>query len=505
MQRLARLLQPPEPLERQTWVALGLICCSSFASNWDLSTFSLALPQIQESFGLVNEATVSRFAATVRAGALFSIFITMLADRAEVQPTLQGRRCGIFGGGRQGVFTFTIVGLAAMTALSSAAPSAAWLCAAQVAARALGTAESMLAVVLLVEATPPACRGYCMGVHMLAGAAGYGAGTMAYAHLLGSWRECYLASSAVCAAVALARWRLLLGAQHLPCQAPPLKGAPAADGKAGISVASSDGGGSGSERTDGGDNEADAEQPLLSPTLIDSKEEEEEAEKEEAEEEAAVCLGRRSSTSRARRLPPAALQATCALFVPLALGLSPATALFSPYLQNERGLSPAEVGAALLTRGPLAMGLSVLVASRSDAWGRPRTAAAATALAVVGYGAAYSAALPLELCLIGWVVGLGAFAQASMQLSALVTELFPRRVRGLAAGASEIIFTLAGSAGLWAEAALCEERGEQGQSSSSGGAEHSPGIRLLAPLALGTSAACLGLLPLGPGLRREVK
>lgn len=113
--------------------------------------------------------------------------------------------------------------------------------------RAFGTAESMLAVVLLVEKTPVRSRGFCLGVHMLVGAAGYGAGSAVYSKFGGGgggggvssssssiamggegqgegqgeglsgggwllaegWRRCYFFSGLVCGVVAVARWWLL--------------------------------------------------------------------------------------------------------------------------------------------------------------------------------------------------------------------------------------------------------------------------------------------------------
>ena len=141
---------------------------------------------------------------------------------------------------------------------------------------------------------------------------------------------------------------------------------------------------------------------------------------------------------------------------------------------------------------------SFFAARASDRVGRPRTAAWATGLAVAGYAVAFSPGLPLGACLGAWAVGLGAFAQASLQLSALVAELFPASQRGAASGLSEVVFTLGGSAGLVLEALLCRHWDRDGGAAAAAGSlgsHHSPAARALALVALATIPALVRLPP----------
>ena len=337
-------------------------------SNWDLSTFSLALPQIKDSFAIESEAL---FAAAVRSGAVLSIIITSLADM------------DVFGG-RQGVFTAAVGGLALATLASSLAPSAPALLVAQVAARAFGTAETMLAVVLLIETTPRACRGFCLGVHMLAGAAGYGAGAAAYTALsppgsggvdgaagrerssapggggseglVEGWRLCYGLASAVCAAVAVARWRCL----EVPRRRHGETG-PGSGGAGGAVNEADDGAG------DGADDGAEAGRLLPGGrwgggTRGEALKEASASAAPWGAEGSAGGQGARAGAAPGTKAPTgrpvwAAGLATvrvgaggrrrlvvlCALYLPLAVGLGPATALVSTALQQDRGLSPRQV------------------------------------------------------------------------------------------------------------------------------------------------------------------
>lgn len=129
------------------------------------------MPQLQHSLGIGDSAALSRYAATVRSGALFSIILTSLADLspdaaaanhhgkpASAAGPPQGRSTcetpvGIrrscsrrferrkwlswllcCGGGRQELFTLTVSGLALATLATSVAPTARAVCVAQVAA-----------------------------------------------------------------------------------------------------------------------------------------------------------------------------------------------------------------------------------------------------------------------------------------------------------------------------------------------------------------------------------
>jgi len=493
-----------------------VVCASSFVTNWDLSTFTLALPQIQLSLGLgEDEAALSRLVATVRSGALLSVFLTAMADA----PQHSGRGPSAVGGllgGRQDVFAWSVFGLALATAASAAAPTAAWLCAAQVVARAFGVTETMLAVLILVEATPRASRGYCLAAHMLAGAGGYGAGTWAYAQLggrrIGGWRDCYALASVVCALVAASRWWLLPSSAATATEREP-KAAASKDDDAKMDGASDD------FMVDCG-----ASEPLLLQEGALRP-----ATRATTSSDASVWAQRTSAAWPVHCSPAGSpahslqlllaraegrrrLLTVCAVYFPFGAGLAPANSLVSKYLQHERGLSPAEVGSVFLRSGGLAVAMSLAAAKESDRLGRRRMAAAASAAAVLGYEVAYCAWVPVGTCLAGWTLGLAAFLQASLQLSALIAELFPPEVRGAGTGFSEVALTLSGALGLLLEARLCKaQRGSEADSGvpdgvagadgvviadGEGGAViHSPAVRLLALFGLATAAATHVFLP----------
>jgi putative MFS transporter len=136
---------------------LGLVAAVSFFETYDMYLFSLNLKQIQAELGLA-EGSLGTLGSLVRIGSLLAIFIVPLADRF----------------GRRRILLSTVLGYTVMTALTALAPSAQAFVALQLLARAFGTAEALLATVVIVEEFPAEHRGWGIGAASAIQACGAG-------------------------------------------------------------------------------------------------------------------------------------------------------------------------------------------------------------------------------------------------------------------------------------------------------------------------------------------
>lgn len=135
----------PELTARQ-WRVLGLVSVASLFDQYDMSLFGMALPQIQTGLGIA-EGDVGWLGSILRLGSLPAIFIALAADRI-------GRRRALLG---------TILAYTALTGATAFAPDARSYVALQFLARVFGTAEILLAVVVISEELGPATRGWGIG------------------------------------------------------------------------------------------------------------------------------------------------------------------------------------------------------------------------------------------------------------------------------------------------------------------------------------------------------
>ncbi len=135
----------PELTQRQ-WRVLGLVSLATLFDQYDLSLFGMALPQIQAGLGIA-EADVGWLGSILRMGSLPALFIALAADRI-------GRRRALLG---------TILGYTALTGATAFATDPHTYVTLQFLARMFGTAEMLLAVVVISEELPPESRGWGIG------------------------------------------------------------------------------------------------------------------------------------------------------------------------------------------------------------------------------------------------------------------------------------------------------------------------------------------------------
>ena len=108
--------------------------------------FTLNLKQIQADLG-VAESDLGLLGSLVRAGALFSLFLAAAADRV----------------GRRRMLLVTIVAYTVLTGLTAFSPNAQTFVVLQFFARAFAVAETILAIVVIVEEFPAEHRGWGSG------------------------------------------------------------------------------------------------------------------------------------------------------------------------------------------------------------------------------------------------------------------------------------------------------------------------------------------------------
>lgn len=192
--RFAWFLGPPPELTERQWRVLGLVSIVSFFEMYDLYLFQLNLTQIQASLGIA-EADLGEVGSIVRAGALFAVLVTALADRV----------------GRRRMLLVTVLLYTLLTGATAFAPDATTFTALQFFARMFAVAETLLAAVVIAEEFPDAHRGWGIGALFAIQACGAGTAALLYGFvdiLPGGWRALYLVG--VIPLLLVARWRLAL-------------------------------------------------------------------------------------------------------------------------------------------------------------------------------------------------------------------------------------------------------------------------------------------------------
>lgn len=171
------LSRAPELTQRQ-WAVLGLVSLASLFDQYDRSLMAMALPQIQAGLG-ISEGEVGVLASIVRLGSLPALFIALSADRI-------GRRRALLG---------TVLAYTALTGASAFAPDPRTFIALQFLSRVFGTAEMLLAVVVISEEFGADARGWGVGAFLAIQACGVGLAAILLpfaAVFPNGWRGLYL-------------------------------------------------------------------------------------------------------------------------------------------------------------------------------------------------------------------------------------------------------------------------------------------------------------------------
>ena len=185
--------RPPELTQHQ-WKLLGLLSAVSFFENYDMYLFTLNLKQIQAEL-LIAEADIGLLGAIVNAGAFLAVFLAMAADRF----------------GRRSLLLITIVGYTFFTAATAVAPNAETFVVFQMLARCFGTAELLIAAVVIAEEFAPENRGWGIGAMGAVAACGAGFASIMFGFVESvpyGWRSLY--AIGVIPLLFIAYWRRVL-------------------------------------------------------------------------------------------------------------------------------------------------------------------------------------------------------------------------------------------------------------------------------------------------------
>ena len=185
--------RPPE-LTKHQWKLLGLLSAVSFFENYDMYLFTLNLKQIQAEL-LIAESDLGLLGAIVNAGAFLAVFLAMAADRF----------------GRRSLLLITIVGYTFFTAATALAPNTEAFVVFQMLARCFGTAELLIAAVVIAEEFAPENRGWGIGAMGAVAACGAGFASIMFGFVESvpyGWRSLY--AIGVIPLLFIAYWRRVL-------------------------------------------------------------------------------------------------------------------------------------------------------------------------------------------------------------------------------------------------------------------------------------------------------
>lgn len=374
------LVRAPLMTPRQ-WRVLLLVSLATTFDQYDRSLFAMALPQIQASLG-ITEGQVGYLGSIVRLGALPALAMTMMADRL----------------GRRRVLLFTILAYTLLTGASALARDAETFVMLQFLARAFGTAEILLAVVVLSEELAPEHRGW--GVGALFGIQSVGVGLAALLLPLvettpDGWRWLYAVGLLPMLVLAWLR-RSLPETQRFEAQHQP----------------------------------------------------------------PAVSLAFRDWLTPARDLMgayPGRLAAVMVAVFALSAGGAAADFLGPKYLREAHGWTAAQMTFLYLIGGAIGILGSVVAGRLGDRVGRRPVAIgfglAITLLAAAFYNVSGPALVPIWICMIFALIG------NEVIIATFGAEMFPTSHRSTAAGARMVVATVGGGLGLAAESLLYDATG----------------------------------------------
>jgi len=327
-QRFTPFLAGAPELTQRQWRVLGLVSVATLFDQYDMSLFGMALPQIQAGLGIA-EGDVGWLGSILRLGALPALFIALAADRV----------------GRRRALLATILGYTALTGATAFAPDARTYVALQFLARVFGTAEMLLAVVVISEELGPATRGWGIGALFAIKSCGVGlaAGLLPLAAKSPQgWRWLYLVGLAPLLLVAWLR-RSLPETERFAARAPSADTGPW--------------------------------QPLV----------------------------------RLVRAYPGRFAATAAIALLYSLGIASADLMGAKYLQHEHGWSARQVSLLYLGGGVIAIAGAPFAGRLSDRFGRRGTAIAfglsLTALGLAFYNGGGAWLVPLWVVMIFFLIG----------------------------------------------------------------------------------------------------
>jgi MFS family permease len=153
--RLFPFLNPPDDLTHHHWRLLGLLGVTVLINHYDFGLLTASLLQIQTDLA-IPEAEIGVVVAVVRAGAIPSLLLAVLADRR----------------GRRRLLLATILGFTLCTILTALAQTPVQFATFQCLARMFVTAEELLAVVVIAEEFEARRRGFALGVLAALGSLG---------------------------------------------------------------------------------------------------------------------------------------------------------------------------------------------------------------------------------------------------------------------------------------------------------------------------------------------
>ena len=184
----------PADLSREDRSLLLLLAMAFFIGQYDMTLVSIALPDVQASFGIAEE-DLGKVIAVGRLGAVPAILLALVADRI----------------GRRRLMVFTMIGLSVFSLATAFATSANQFMVFQACARLFTTLEEILAVVFALEMLPRIYRGWGVGFIAAMGALGSGLAAVLYGaveFLPGGWRFLYVLAGVAVLYVAWLRRRL---------------------------------------------------------------------------------------------------------------------------------------------------------------------------------------------------------------------------------------------------------------------------------------------------------
>jgi len=189
-----RLFAMPADLARKERVLLLLLGAAFFIGQYDMTLLSIALPDVQDSFGIAED-DLGKLIAVGRLGAIPAILLALVADRI----------------GRRRLMVFTMVGLSVASLATAFAANATQFMLFQACARLFTTLEEILAVIFALEMLPNRHRGWGVGFLAAMGALGSGLAAALYSvvdHLPGDWRFLYVLAGVAVLYVAWLRRKL---------------------------------------------------------------------------------------------------------------------------------------------------------------------------------------------------------------------------------------------------------------------------------------------------------
>lgn len=166
----------------------------SFFEQYDMYLFSLNLKQIQAELAIA-ESDLGLLGALVRAGSFLAVFLAIAADRF----------------GRRRLLLITVLGYTLFTGATAVSPNAESFVLFQMLARCFGTAEVLIAAVVIAEEFAPEHRGWGIGALGALQACGAGFAALMFGfveYLPYGWRSLYAVG--LIPLLAIAYWRQAL-------------------------------------------------------------------------------------------------------------------------------------------------------------------------------------------------------------------------------------------------------------------------------------------------------